>query len=149
MISPNQFVTVTTVVTGPQGVVNVTVNIPRVMLFDVIVNVAVWPGVTVVFAGDIVRLPTAEEVISPPWPPSSIVTLREPPFFLIENDGIEMVGTHPAGPGLGDGDGLGEGYGVGVGVGVGVECGPPFPFPFGVAVGDGVGLSSTTGGVGF
>jgi len=80
-MAPDQFATVTTTNAGPHGVVNVTVNIPRVLLLDLMVKVVEPPAVISALGGEIVRLPIAEAVIVPDMLPSAMVTSSEPPFL--------------------------------------------------------------------
>lgn len=150
MISRDQLVTVTTTNEDPHGVLNVTVNTPRVLLFDVMVNVLVAPDAKIADVGETVRLSAADEVTVPAMLPSVNDTGAEPPFFPIDIDDGLIAGEHPSGVGLG----LGVGVGVGVGVGEGVPAlgdGDPFGLPWGVGVGVGVGVESVSppsGGVG-
>jgi hypothetical protein len=72
----------------PQGVEKVTVNVPRVLLFDVMVNEPEPPDAIVRDVGETVRLvgpPDLETV--PPKPVRIIVTVPEPPFLRIDKVG--------------------------------------------------------------
>lgn len=133
--------------------VNVTVNFPRPVSFDLIVKTTEPAKLIGGLEGVIVRLGGPETVTLPARPVVETVTVSKPPFFLIVIVGDDMTATHAGGVGSVRGSGVGVGVGVevGVGVGVGESCGfPPVPFPFGVGVGVGVGLSVTGGvGVGF
>ena len=139
-------VTVTATFEVPHGVVKVTVKMPRVLSFDVMVKRLEPPADIVADGGEIVRLLAAEAVTLPLMLPRTRSTPEEPPFLLIDIDVGVTDGAHPAG--------VGSGFGVGVGVGVGVLCGFPCGVGVGVAVGVGVGVgvglvSSDTGsGVG-
>jgi hypothetical protein len=142
-------VTVTTTNELPHGVLNVTVNTPRVLLFDVIVNVFVAPDEKVADEGEMVRLSAADEVTVPAILPSVSETVSEPPLFLIDIEVGLIAGEHPAGVGSGFGVGVAVAVGSGVGVAVGLGVGVPFGLPCGVGVGVGVeSVSPPSGGVG-
>lgn len=71
----------------PQGVVKVTVKVPRVLLFEVMVNEPDPPEAIVTEVGETVRL-LGPLLVTVPLPPvRTIVTVTEPPFLRIDVEG--------------------------------------------------------------
>ena len=83
--------------------VNVTVKLPRVLLFDVIENDADPPVVMFAEAGEIVRFEGPAAETAPLPPPNLTLTPPEPPFLCTESDDGETVGTQGVGVGVAPG----------------------------------------------